>query len=268
VRLAAAAALLVVFAACGGSGPSAGPSPTPSPVREAPIPRDAEAMAAELTAVWSELRGAIAAWRRDGDPATGDAPPEVVRLAERQRALYRRLADRPGLARRTLPLVHGRRRGEARDVIAARRALAVLNAPFAKARRKLKTGPAEPADVLLGHYREAERRYGVGWQLLAAVNLVETLFGRVRSRSVAGAQGPMQFIPSTWRAYGRGDIDDPRDAILGAANYLHASGAPGDESGALYAYNPSRLYVRAVSRYARRMRRDPESFYVFYAWRP
>ena len=56
----------------------------------------------------------------------------------------------------------------------------------------------------------------------------------------------MQFMPATWRAYGLGgDIDDPRDAILAAANYLHASGAPQDVDRALYAYNHSRAYVRA-----------------------
>ena len=65
----------------------------------------------------------------------------------------------------------------------------------------------------------------------------------------------MQFMPATWRAYGLGgDVHDPHDAILGAANYLHANGAPARRRGALYHYNPSPLYVDAVLRYARRMR--------------
>jgi membrane-bound lytic murein transglycosylase B len=77
----------------------------------------------------------------------------------------------------------------------------------------------------------------------------------------------MQFIPSTWAAFGLGgDIRDTEDAILGAANYLHANGAPGDERRALYRYNPSDDYVDAVSRYTRRMRADPDLFYVLYAW--
>jgi membrane-bound lytic murein transglycosylase B len=54
------------------------------------------------------------------------------------------------------------------------------------------------------HYRAAQRRFGVGWHVLAAVNMVETQFNRLRNDSTAGAQGPMQFIPSTWRAYGMG----------------------------------------------------------------
>jgi membrane-bound lytic murein transglycosylase B len=100
---------------------------------------------------------------------------------------------------------------------------------------------------------------------LAAVNLVESQFGRLRNDSVAGAQGPMQFMPATWAAYGLGgDVQDPRDAILGAANYLHANGAPADDAGALYHYNPSPLYVDAVQRYARRMH-DAAAFRAFYA---
>ena len=67
----------------------------------------------------------------------------------------------------------------------------------------------------------------------------------------------MQFMPSTWREYGlRGNIHDPHDAILGAANYLHAAGAPGDIGRALYAYNPSPYYVDAVLRLQRRPKSD------------
>jgi membrane-bound lytic murein transglycosylase B len=77
----------------------------------------------------------------------------------------------------------------------------------------------------------------------------------------------MQFLPSTWRAYGLGgNIHDARDAILGAANYLHRSGAPGDERRALFAYNRSTLYVDAVLAYARVMARDPLGFAAYYAW--
>ena len=77
----------------------------------------------------------------------------------------------------------------------------------------------------------------------------------------------MQFLPATWRAYGLGgDIHDPHDAILGAANYLHQSGAPANTARALYAYNPSRLYVAAVLAYAREMRDDPLAFPAYYSW--
>jgi soluble lytic murein transglycosylase-like protein len=131
----------------------------------------------------------------------------------------------------------------------------------------IRTQPPQPAGVLLGYYREAEDRFGVAWQVLAAVNYTESKFGRVVSASSAGAQGPMQFIPSTWAAYGLGgDVHDPHDAILGAANYLHASGAPGNYRIALYHYNPVPQYVDAVMRYARQMTRDARTFYAYYNW--
>ncbi len=98
-------------------------------------------------------------------------------------------------------------------------------------------------------------------------NYTESKFGRVVSASSAGAQGPMQFIPSTWAAYGLGgDVHEPHDAILGAANYLHASGAPADYRVALYHYNPVPEYVDSVMRYARQMTRDPRTFYAYYNW--
>jgi len=77
----------------------------------------------------------------------------------------------------------------------------------------------------------------------------------------------MQFLPSTWQAYGLGgNIDDPHDAVIGAANYLRANGAPGDERRALYAYNHSDRYVDAVLLLADRMRNEPRSVYALYAW--
>jgi membrane-bound lytic murein transglycosylase B len=134
-------------------------------------------------------------------------------------------------------------------------------------RGRLRIGPPAPADDLRAHYLEAQRRFGVPWYVLASVNFVESAFGRVQSASAAGAQGPMQFLPATWDAYGLGgDVHDPRDAILGAANYLRASGAPRDLRRALFAYNHSDRYVDAILRYARHMRRDVRAYYGYYAW--
>ena len=68
----------------------------------------------------------------------------------------------------------------------------------------------------------------------------------------------MQFLPATWRAYGMGgDVHDPHDAIMGVGNLLRAGSAPGDYRRALFAYNPSRLYVDAVPRYAGRIASEP-----------
>jgi soluble lytic murein transglycosylase-like protein len=103
--------------------------------------------------------------------------------------------------------------------------------------------------------------------VLASVNFVESAFGRVQSASAAGAQGPMQFLPATWEAYGLGgDVHDPRDAILGAANLLRASGAPDDLRSALFAYNHSTSYVDAILVYAGHMRRDVRAYYGYYSW--
>jgi membrane-bound lytic murein transglycosylase B len=237
------------------------------PPAQTPVPTRAEAVARDLTETSGALREAIRAWRSDGDPAQGDAPANVAAPAARVELIHRRLAEKPGLTARTLPKLAAPVRAEARDVIAARRALNVLNRPRPGQKPpRIRRGPPEPADVLRGYYRKARKRSGVSATLLAAVNLIESDFGRVRNNSVAGAQGPMQFIPATWRSYGRGgDVHDPHDAILGAARFLAAAGARHDERAALYRYNPSSLYVTAVSRYARVMRRDPLAYYAFYA---
>jgi membrane-bound lytic murein transglycosylase B len=77
----------------------------------------------------------------------------------------------------------------------------------------------------------------------------------------------MQFLPSTWTRYGRGgDIDATGDAILAAARLLRANGAPTDMAAALYAYNPSRRYVRAVSAYASQLHADRRAFLGYYHW--
>jgi soluble lytic murein transglycosylase-like protein len=112
---------------------------------------------------------------------------------------------------------------------------------------------------LLPLFTAAERAYGVPWNVLAAVNKVETDFGRNLGPSSMGAIGWMQFLPATWARYGtdadgdgRADPADPADAIFSAAAYLRASGAPNDLSAALFAYNHSASYVAQVLAWARR----------------
>jgi hypothetical protein len=118
-------------------------------------------------------------------------------------------------------------------------------------------------------YEEAGRRYGLDWAILAGVGKVECDHGRdpdpacTREGAVnsAGAGGPMQFLASTWASYGVDGNGDGRinrwqaaDAIFGAANYLHASGAPGNYPRALLAYNHAAWYVVAVEGWAARYR--------------
>jgi soluble lytic murein transglycosylase-like protein len=126
---------------------------------------------------------------------------------------------------------------------------------------------APPAPrVLLGYFKSAQARFGVPWQYLAAIEFVETKFGRIHGLSTAGAEGPMQFLPATWARYGRGDVNDPRQAIDGAARYLTANGAPRNLPDALFHYNPSLDYVRAVTAYATHMRVDRRAYYGYYWW--
>jgi membrane-bound lytic murein transglycosylase B len=139
-------------------------------------------------------------------------------------------------------------------------------APAHPPKRRWKVGPALPAGRLLALYKASERRYGVAWHVLAAVNFVESDFNKLQSESIVGAQGPMQFMPATWQSYGRGDVHDPRDAIPAAARFLRAAGAPASYSRALYRYNPSQLYVDAVLRYAQRIQRSRRAFLSYYAW--
>jgi soluble lytic murein transglycosylase-like protein len=215
----------------------------------------------------ASMREAIDAWRATGDPPSSPAPADVVdRSAELQDQIAL-LGDHPNLAVRVIPLLTGSVRGEVARLYAARRALLRLSA--GSGHKKLKLGQRPPLSDLVGFYDEAERRLGIGANYLAAIHLVETKFGRVVNNSVAGAQGPMQFIPSTWQIYGRGgDIRDPHDAILAAARLLRANGAPRRYGPALRAYNPSGLYVQAVTRYAREIGRNPYALYYLYTWEP
>ena len=106
---------------------------------------------------------------------------------------------------------------------------------------------------LLPVYQAAAFQYDVPWQVLAAINEVETDYGTDLSVSTAGAVGWMQFMPATWLRYGvdatsagYADPYNPVDAIFAAARYLHAAGASHDLRGAILAYNHSQEYVESV----------------------
>jgi membrane-bound lytic murein transglycosylase B len=124
----------------------------------------------------------------------------------------------------------------------------------------------DPAPALMADYREAEAAYGIPWQFLAAINFIETAMGRIHGLSIAGAQGPMQFMPATWAAFGRGDVNNPRDAVLAAARYLHARGGPASMDAALYSYNNSHHYVRAIDIFAQQVATDPDAYTLYYNW--
>jgi soluble lytic murein transglycosylase-like protein len=262
-RLARLTALTVVggFAALGliacGNGSSHSAVAATSP----------EELSAQLSANDVALREAIDAWRGAGDPPTEPPPEDVVGPARFLEEVARLLAAHPNLAKATIGLLPPALASEVRELTRAARDLRKLSGGTPP--RKLKTAPPKPLADLIGYYGAARKRYGIGEHYLAAIHLVESKFGRVKSNSVAGAKGPMQFIPSTWRIYGRGgNIKDDHDAILAAANLLRHSGARRSYSRALYAYNPSRLYVDAVQRYAKLIARDSYALYFFYCWEP
>ena len=111
---------------------------------------------------------------------------------------------------------------------------------------------------LLGLWQQAGAAYGVDWHVLAAINKVESNFGRNMGPSSAGAIGWMQFMPSTWERWGvdaNGDgIADPwnaQDAVNAAARYLAASGGQTDISRAVFSYNHAQWYVDEVLQLAR-----------------
>ena len=106
---------------------------------------------------------------------------------------------------------------------------------------------------LLSIYQAAGIEYGVRWEVLAAINEIETDYGRNLNVSSAGALGWMQFMPSTWKMYGtdankdgRKDPYNPVDAIFAAARYLKAAGYEQDVRRAIFAYNHADWYVDSV----------------------
>jgi soluble lytic murein transglycosylase-like protein len=113
-------------------------------------------------------------------------------------------------------------------------------------------------------YQAAAARYGLDWTILAAIGAIESGHGRDAGPSSAGALGPMQFMPDTWRRQGldangdgRRDINDPEDAIPSAAVYLRAAGAPANYRRAIFAYNHADWYVDQVLALADRYRGAP-----------
>ncbi|MDQ3676283.1 MAG: lytic murein transglycosylase [Actinomycetota bacterium] len=106
---------------------------------------------------------------------------------------------------------------------------------------------------LLPIYQAAGIQYGIRWEILAAINEIETDYGRNLNISSAGALGWMQFMPPTWKAYGvdanrdgRKDPFNPVDAIFAAARYLKAAGADKDLRRGIFAYNHADWYVDSV----------------------
>ena len=127
----------------------------------------------------------------------------------------------------------------------------------------------EPLELLISYYKKAQSSTGIDWEILAAINLVETGMGRIVGVSTANARGPMQFLPSTWAEIGigkDGDINDSHDSIQAAARYLVRRGGLLDIRKALWGYNNNYSYVNAVLHYSTLIKQDPAAITGLYYW--
>lgn len=222
------------------------------------VPADPATTAKLLAAVETALR----------DPAT--PAEQLPRLGHQQQVIYRVLSRQPQQAAQVQALLPARWRRVAQLHLAARREFLAMHRGHPGLRRlpAWRVIRPAPAEELLAHYRKAAAATGIAWEVLAAINLVETGMGRIDGVSVANAQGPMQFLPSTWAqaGVGAGSIRDPHDAIQAAARYLVRRGGLADIRRGLWGYNNSHHYGRAVLHYAALLQDDPRAYTGLYHW--
>ncbi|HEX6595380.1 MAG TPA: lytic transglycosylase domain-containing protein [Acidimicrobiales bacterium] len=274
-----AAAALAVLVACSGGGSDADRSADLSPGGDTTLPASAtdaapaaaptttappgppvaastpEELAVQLAQVETAIR----------NPSTPAA--DLPRLGHTQQVATRALAERSEWDATVYVRLPPDVRSTVEAHVAAARDLRQLASDSPRELPNWRIVAPPPPAELLAEYKSAEAATGVGWQYLAAIHLVESRMGRIRGDSSAGAQGPMQFIPSTWAAYGAGgDVNSYHDSIHAAARLLRANGAPGNMDNALFNYNRSNRYVRAVSAYADQMKADERAYFGYYHW--
>jgi hypothetical protein len=249
-------------------------TPTPDPVPEAapapppgaPIPTDPADLAAEIASVEESVARQVREFVAEGARPASKLGEDLELLMLYQQRIFRKLTKNERLEKAVLPRLQGKVKKFYAGTIAAQEELASITGTSEKVPR-FEFAKAESPGRLRRFFEEGERKFRIPWHMLAAVMFVESKFGKVLGPSVAGALGPMQFLPATWDAYGGGgNIMDPHDSVIGAARYLNASGAPERMRDALFAYNPTEPYVNAIQIYARQIARDETSFYAYYFW--
>ncbi len=197
-----------------------GPAPAPSPAPAKPAP----------------TRPATDPPSGGANPGSGGASPDSDRPATPARE-PQFIEEDPSLSGGVSP-------GDTADIPADPLAASPLTVP------NFLINNFEIPPFLLPIYQACGSEYGIPWQVLAAINRIETGFGTNVNTSYAGAMGWMQFMPGTWDAYGvdangdrKKDPYNPVDAICAAANYLSASGYADDPRTAIFAYNRADWYV-------------------------
>jgi hypothetical protein len=275
--LLSAALLAGCSGAPGSNGPGASGAPssevtegTPEPsgtseAAGAPERSKAERAATRLKRLDVRLNDGIDAWLASEDPPRGPEWRELELTGLALQKTYRWLARNPKMARAVESHLSGKLAYKLRSNVKAARTIGVLVKPLKPPVTMPTTKPISPRK-LLRYYRIAERRFGVPWNVLASVNFIESKFGRLNGPSSAGALGPMQFMPATWDYYGRGDPMNPYNAIMAAARYLSASGAPERMRDALWNYNHSYAYVDAIQTHARVIKSDIRNYFGYYLY--
>ena len=244
------------------SPPTVAPTPAPTPAPTAP-PWDAlPEPANDPTALGAQLVMAEGFIR---DPKA--TPTQLAWAGHMEQLGISRLNDYPEWTAAVLAALAPEPRAAIAGSMAAGKELRAMHSgPIPKNLPDWHIVQPPPIEELMSYYKEAEAKFGVPWYFLASINLIETRMGRIRGDSSAGAQGPMQFIPSTWAAYGEGDVNSYHDSILAAGRYLRAAGAPGNMPKAIFAYNHDTRYVNAVTGYGEVMHADPAAYRGYYGW--
>jgi murein DD-endopeptidase MepM/ murein hydrolase activator NlpD len=244
------------------TGPS--PEPPPAPSTGEPSPPASDTPSQSAAAAPETAGGGSATSEPKGAVDTSTPSPADVRAAKPRRVTAPARPGRSKDSRGTAGKRQRRHRAPRRDagpvaqqpIVASSPTLDQAEVPTLLAGLSpalLGGSEAGPPAYLIPIYKEAGHRYHVPWRVIAAINGIESDYGRNLAVSSAGALGWMQFMPDTWRQWavdadGDGHVNpySPLDAIFTAARYLKASGASRDLPAAIFAYNHADWYVTEV----------------------